>query len=196
MKIIINYNHGGHVHPAVEMTDGSTLQESMAAIVSDVENTQNDITDVHNELMTSLGGMTFGVDAAGRYGYIKAGADTVTPFKKDDYPTIANNIKYYAWYVSGNVGATMGRMCQIHLSPHGVGTSPTAEAIFGKGAVFLGISKVETSGGLLYGGIYNIIPFGVGTTSGKVEFSMRMDFTQTTGFSCTVTLIGYKPSDV
>lgn len=66
---------------SVEMADGSTLQESMNAVVSDVENTQNDITDVHDELMTSLGGMTFGVDAAGRYGYIKAGADTVTPFK-------------------------------------------------------------------------------------------------------------------
>ncbi|MBD5478076.1 MAG: hypothetical protein HDR08_10465 [Lachnospiraceae bacterium] len=58
----------------VEMTDGSTLQESMDTVVSDVESTQN-------ELKTSLGGMTFGVDAAGRYGYIKAGADTVTPFK-------------------------------------------------------------------------------------------------------------------
>ena len=66
---------------SVEMTDGSTLQESMDTVVSDVESTQNDITDVHNELKTSLGGMTFGVDAAGRYGYIKAGADTVTPFK-------------------------------------------------------------------------------------------------------------------
>lgn len=66
---------------SVEMTDGSTLQETMDNIASDVENAQNNITDVHNELMTSLGGMTFGVDAAGRYGYIKAGADTVTPFK-------------------------------------------------------------------------------------------------------------------
>ncbi|MBD5498013.1 MAG: hypothetical protein HDR11_09670 [Lachnospiraceae bacterium] len=30
-----------------------------------------------------LGGIRFGVDADGNYGYIKAGADTVTPFKKD-----------------------------------------------------------------------------------------------------------------
>ena len=35
------------------------------------------------ELINSLGGITFGVDADGNYGYIKAGADTVTPFKKD-----------------------------------------------------------------------------------------------------------------
>ena len=59
---------------SVEMADGTTLQESMDTVVGDVESTQN-------ELKTSLGGMTFGVDAAGRYGYIKAGADTVTPFK-------------------------------------------------------------------------------------------------------------------
>lgn len=78
---------------SVEMADGTTLQESMAAVVDDVESTQNDITDVHNELKTSLGGMTFGVDAAGRYGYIKAGADTVTPFKKNDWETlISENI--------------------------------------------------------------------------------------------------------
>lgn len=32
------------------------------------------------ELNSSFGGMTFGVDSNGNYGYIKAGADTVTPF--------------------------------------------------------------------------------------------------------------------
>ncbi len=66
---------------SVEMNDGKTLQENMDNVAEDVESTRNDIADVHNELKTSLGGMTFGVDAAGRYGYIKAGADTVTPFK-------------------------------------------------------------------------------------------------------------------
>ena len=30
---------------------------------------------------SSLGGIKFGVDSDGNYGYIKAGADTVTPFK-------------------------------------------------------------------------------------------------------------------
>lgn len=66
---------------SVEMADGSTLQESMDTIAGDMENTQNNMADMHNTFMTSLGGMTFGIDAAGRYGYIKAGADTVTPFK-------------------------------------------------------------------------------------------------------------------
>lgn len=34
------------------------------------------------ELNSSLGGLRFGVDSSGNYGYIKAGADSVTPFKK------------------------------------------------------------------------------------------------------------------
>ena len=36
---------------------------------------------LNGNLADSLGGMSFGVDADGNYGYIKAGADTVTPFK-------------------------------------------------------------------------------------------------------------------
>ena len=37
--------------------------------------------ELNGNLTDSLGGITFGVDADGNYGYIKAGADTVTPFK-------------------------------------------------------------------------------------------------------------------
>ena len=37
---------------------------------------------LNSNLADSLGGITFGVDADGNYGYKKAGADTVTPFKK------------------------------------------------------------------------------------------------------------------
>lgn len=33
-----------------------------------------------DELNNNLGGLKFGIDANGNYGYIKAGADTVTPF--------------------------------------------------------------------------------------------------------------------
>lgn len=41
---------------------------------------QPKITDI-SMLNSSLGGLQFGVDDDGNYGYIKAGADTVTPFK-------------------------------------------------------------------------------------------------------------------
>ena len=49
----------------------------------------------HN-LTDSLGGITFGMDANGNYGYIKAGADTVTPFK-------TNNSRELNLYGSANV---------------------------------------------------------------------------------------------
>lgn len=39
-------------------------------------------------LNSSLGGLQFGIDEDGNYGYIKAGADTVTPFS-------SNNTLYY-----------------------------------------------------------------------------------------------------
>lgn len=39
------------------------------------------LTSAVNSLQSDFGGMKFGVDANGNYGYYKAGADTVTPFK-------------------------------------------------------------------------------------------------------------------
>ncbi|MDE5802374.1 MAG: hypothetical protein K2I22_05590 [Lachnospiraceae bacterium] len=84
---------------SVEMADGTTLQESMDTVVGDVENTQN-------ELKTSLGGMTFGVDAAGRYGYIKAGADTVTPFK--DMNAMLSDVKFTLQTVRNTIWNSRG----------------------------------------------------------------------------------------
>lgn len=55
---------------------------------------QGYIADVQlfNHLNDSLGGIKFGVDKNGNYGYIKAGADSVTPFKSgiNDYTVNAN----------------------------------------------------------------------------------------------------------
>lgn len=39
----------------------------------------------------SFGGLKFGVDSNGNYGYIKAGADAVTPFKSDDLIGVSFN---------------------------------------------------------------------------------------------------------
>lgn len=66
---------------SVEMADGSTLQESVSSLNEEVASLNEDITSLNGNLVDSLGGITFGVDADGNYGYIKAGADTVTPFK-------------------------------------------------------------------------------------------------------------------
>lgn len=66
---------------SVEMADGSTLQESVSSLNEEVASLNEDITSLNGNLADSLGGITFGVDADGNYGYKKAGADTVIPFK-------------------------------------------------------------------------------------------------------------------
>ena len=48
----------------------------------------------------SFGGMKFGIDSDGNYGYIKAGADSVTPFSKD--------IKYLSWIAVNNNSLIQG----------------------------------------------------------------------------------------
>ena len=70
-----------------EFDDGGNAQTKVGAfkgITSDLNTTTTgyaaDMTTVA-KLNSSLGGIKFGVDSDGNYGYIKAGADTVTPFK-------------------------------------------------------------------------------------------------------------------
>ena len=41
-------------------------------------------SNLEEELSSRLGGLRFGVDAEGNYGYKKAGADTVVPFKSTE----------------------------------------------------------------------------------------------------------------
>lgn len=45
----------------------------------------NGVKELFSEVTDSLGGMTFGIDENGNYGYIKAGADTVIPFSRIVY---------------------------------------------------------------------------------------------------------------
>lgn len=56
-----------------------------------------------------LGGMKFGVDADGNYGYIKAGADTVTPFKKETkLPDISVSAQIAVKYNESDYTASIG----------------------------------------------------------------------------------------
>ena len=56
----------------------------------------NEITSVNN----SFGGLKFGVDSNGNYGYIKAGADSVTPFRSDYF--FLNNLESNEYNASMN----------------------------------------------------------------------------------------------
>lgn len=65
----------------------------------------------------SLGGMTFGIDENGNYGYIKVGADSVTPFSSFNnmvyaVPTIANQSTKVATITVPN-GVTRGLLVGI-----------------------------------------------------------------------------------
>lgn len=180
---------------SVEMTDGTTLQESMNIIASDVESTQNDITDVHNELRTSLGGMTFGVDAAGRYGYIKAGADTVTPFKKNDWETLTTeNIKWgNITYDLGVAGKGNG-----HETQYSSYTSPWSSSLLSKvpGQMIIGTTIDVLSSG--YAGIYSVkLENGVdgyGNKANRVVVTIKSESTAADGVKFTLHLAVYVPS--
>lgn len=71
----------------VEFVDGKTAETKVGAIngiTSDMSGEADDIAasiKCVNQLNSSLGGLSFGVDADGNYGYYKDGADSVTPFK-------------------------------------------------------------------------------------------------------------------
>ncbi|MDE7070774.1 MAG: hypothetical protein K2O86_02210 [Clostridia bacterium] len=181
---------------SVEMTDGSTLQESMDTVVSDVESTQNDIMEVQNELKTSLGGMTFGVDAAGRYGYIKAGADTVTPFKKNDWETLTTeNIKWdditYDLGVSGKGNGSTQTQYSSYASPWSTyllsGTS---------GQMIIGATVDTIASG--YAGIYYIrLENGVdgyGNKANRVIVTIKSESTASDHVKFTLHLAVYVPS--
>ncbi|MBD5537851.1 MAG: hypothetical protein HDQ99_19810 [Lachnospiraceae bacterium] len=180
---------------SVEMADGTTLQESMDTVVSDVKSTQNDITDVHNELMTSLGGMTFGVDAAGRYGYIKAGADTVTPFKKNDWETLTTeNIKW------GDITHDLGVSGKGngHETQYSSYASPWSSLLLAKvpGQMIIGTAIDVLASG--YAGIYSVkLENGVdgyGNKANRVIVTIKSESTASDHVKFTLHLAVYVPS--
>lgn len=77
----------------VEADDGKNMQTKVGAINGITSSTTANSTDIAasanlvntrcNELSNILGGLSFGQDADGNWGYKAGGADTVTPFKGD-----------------------------------------------------------------------------------------------------------------
>ncbi len=71
----------------VKLSDTYKSAVSNGAAANGVGASQKALADAYSALNSnladSLGGLTFGVDADGNPGYIKAGADTVTPFKTE-----------------------------------------------------------------------------------------------------------------
>ncbi len=103
---------------SVEMADGKTLQETVSDIGEAVENVQGEVKSVQDDLHTSLGGITFGVDAAGRYGYIKAGADTVTPFRNPEDLSGYKLVDLSAGATFGNEPVTQRGSTYFHINDY------------------------------------------------------------------------------
>ena len=86
-----------------------------------------------DEQNKNMGGLRFGVDADGNYGYIKDGADTVTPFlNTDDATALASHITApYTAYVKGVkiTGTRPAPVTSQSASNIGAGTfgSPSAD---------------------------------------------------------------------
>lgn len=65
----------------VTRNEGNILQNGDAFSSANMNDLEQRIADEFQEVRDNFGNMTFGIDENGNYGYIKEGADTVTPFK-------------------------------------------------------------------------------------------------------------------
>lgn len=62
--------------------------KALSELNSNLKSNVNELELNVNQLEANLGGVKFGIDSEGNYGYIKAGADTVTPFNIIDSFTV------------------------------------------------------------------------------------------------------------
>ena len=125
---------------------------------------------LNSDLADSLGGITFGIDADGNYGYIKAGADTVTPFKsggeikilesKTNQPAsehCKNSQSYDAYYRIGTLdfGTFENPVC-IVFSLSNWSLSSTNSLAYGPHIILNYKSPVTPGQGVYTGTGYNI----------------------------------------
>ena len=81
----------------VEVKQGDIVGLDYIKAATD-DNLKNKVPEAKaiKELNSSLGGLSFGIDTNGNYGYYKDGADTVTPFKKGSVKKFASStLTYY-----------------------------------------------------------------------------------------------------
>lgn len=59
---------------------GNVDMASIYRLHDEIDGVSDDVTDLATDTATKLGGLRFGHDEQGNYGYYKVGADTLTPF--------------------------------------------------------------------------------------------------------------------
>ena len=99
----------------VEADDGKNMETKVGAINGITSSTTANSTDIAasanlvntrcNELSNNLGGLSFGQDADGNWGYKIGGADTVVPFKGEPDFDYEHNISIPYIVVAGNPNA-------------------------------------------------------------------------------------------
>ena len=93
--------------------------------------------------LSSLLPFKLGIDENGNYGYIKDGADTVTPFSNNDPKKLYEALRWIIWIVIPAIGVlltTLDSAWQWHLPLDAILATMSAISLF-LGTV-LGISKV------------------------------------------------------
>ena len=98
----------------------------------------------YNELNSNLGGLKFGVDSDGNYGYIKAGADSVTPFSSSDLEN--------ATFKTAIDKITDAQKGKKYLIVHSRGTGYVPSVL--SGATVLNSKIHEGTGNTAYEGIF------------------------------------------
>lgn len=90
----------------VSVTDYSTPYLSNTAVESEFS---GNISQIQTNT-DALGGLRFGIDAQGRYGYKKVGADSVTPFRNPAGTAAANNVLSGKTFSNANNDDMVGTM--------------------------------------------------------------------------------------
>ena len=109
--------------------NNSNVQNELDKINNNIDNINNNITTLNNKIPFS-----FGVDANGNYGYIKDGADTVTPFKK------GHNIESPKTKISGAVTSVTCNNCIVG-NIYTIIYAPWSGAGYSQAASYLSVSS-------------------------------------------------------
>ena len=94
-----------------------TTQVASAKALSELNSNVNELESNVNQLEANLGGVTFGIDADGNYGYKKAGADAVIPFSSTNLLLDVALVQNSNYTVSTNLSGKSALICLFTSSP-------------------------------------------------------------------------------
>lgn len=116
--------YGGAIDVDDELDEDSVNPVQNGVITSNLQSKQTEINNIKNRLKSNNIEFKFGVDEDGNYGYYKAGADTVTPFKEYDglnivrtFMPFSHSVFYSPTNSSGATSSSVGILGQNKYYP-------------------------------------------------------------------------------